>query len=450
MNSCINRVLLVLAGLMVCAFSFAQTASPNVQYIEKRYNIFFRINSTYIDQEFQGNRRTIEQMRKDIQSTLEVDGTVPDSLIIFSTASPDGRYSYNKWLASMRAERTLGILLRMFPEFKDSNIKVEHLDEDWDGLMQVLLAHPEFPQREEMLAVIRDDSDVHSKEKRLRALTKGWQHLVDNYIYSLRNSSITLSVVRTEDNYQDEFVRSTVKEFVKIDTVDLAHKPKFEHPTDGRLEPIAPEPPKFRKTHFAARTNLLTPGLSIGLEFPIHEHWSIGINYNYPWAVSAKNLWCSELLSIFVDAKYWFTNNKTSWLPDSRLKGHGVGLYAGTGYYDYQNRIKGAQGEFIDFGVDYVYALPVANDKLRLEFNLGIGMIKTWYRPYNPSSDYTDLIKEPGVKYRSTDFVGPTRAGVSLVYPITTKVKKNPYTKVLKRQQRKADKKNRKAGGKND
>lgn len=124
MNSCINRVLLVLAGLIVCASSLAQTASPNVQYIEKRYNIFFRINSTYIDQEFQGNRRTIEQMRKDIQSTLEVDGTVPDSLIIFSTASPDGRYSYNKWLASMRAERTLGILLRMFPQFKDSNIKV--------------------------------------------------------------------------------------------------------------------------------------------------------------------------------------------------------------------------------------------------------------------------------------------------------------------------------------
>ena len=450
MNSCINRVLSVLAGLIVCASSLAQTASPNVQYIEKRYNIFFRINSTYIDQEFQGNRRTIEQMRKDIQSTLEVDGTVPDSLIIFSTASPDGRYSYNKWLASMRAERTLGILLRMFPQFKDSNIKVEHLDEDWDGLLQVLLSHPEFPQREEMLAVIRDDSDVQSKEMRLRALTKGWQHLVDNYIYSLRNSSITLSVVRTEDNFEDEFVRSQVREFVPIDTVNLAHTPKFTAPADDDLTPTDPEPPKFRKTHFAARTNLLTPGLSIGLEFPIHEHWSIGINYNYPWAVSAKNLWCSELLSIFVDAKYWFTNNKTSWLPDSRLKGHGIGLYAGTGYYDYQNRIKGAQGEFIDFGVDYVYALPVANDKLRLEFNIGLGLIKTWYRPYNPSSDYTDLIKEPGVKYRSTDFVGPTRAAVSLVYPITTKVKKNPYTKVIKRQQRKTERKNRKAGGRND
>ena len=429
MNSCINRLLLVLTGLIVCALSFAQTTPAHTQHIEKRYNIFFRINSTYIDQEFQGNSRTFEQMRKDIEATLKIDGAVPDSLLILSTASPDGKYEYNKWLATMRAERTLGILLRMFPQFKDSHIKVEHLDEDWDGLMQVLLAHPEFPQREEMLAVIRDDSDVHSKEKRLRALKQGWQHLVDNYIYSLRNSSITLSVVMTEDNYQDEFVRGTVKEFVKIDTVDLAHKPKFEHPTDGRLEPIAPEPPKFRKTHFAARTNLLTPGLSIGLEFPIHEHWSIGINYNYPWAVSAKNRWCTELLSIFVDAKYWITNGKTNWLPDSRLKGHGIGLYAGTGYYDFQNKIKGSQGEFVDFGVDYVYALPVANDKLRLEFNLGIGMIKTWYRPYNPSSDYTDLIKEPGVKYRSTDFVGPTRAGVSLVYPITVKTKRNPYAR---------------------
>ena len=94
------------------------------------------------------------------------------------------------------------------------------------------------------------------------------------------------------------------------------------------------------------------------------------------------------------------------------------------GYYDFQNKIQGKQGEFINFGVEYTYALPVANDKLRLEFNLGLGFLNTWYRPYTPASDYSDLIKEPGVKYRSTNFVGPTRVGVSLVWPVTVNVKK--------------------------
>lgn len=94
--------------------------------------------------------------------------------------------------------------------------------------------------------------------------------------------------------------------------------------------------------------------------------------------------------------------------------------------------------------------MPVSNDKLRFEFNIGLGIIKTWYRPYNPSSDYTDLIKEPGVKFRSTNFVGPTKAGVSLVYPITASVKKNPYIKMVKRAQRKAERQTRKARGNND
>ena len=130
----------------------------------------------------------------------------------------------------------------------------------------------------------------------------------------------------------------------------------------------------------------------------------------------------------FADVKYWFTNDETRWKPYSRLKGHAIGVYGGLGYYDYQNKKKGNQGEFIDFGVDYTYALPVANDKLRIEFNIGFGFIRTWYRPYTPSSDYEDLIKEPGVKYRTTNFISPTMAAVSLVWPITVPVRtKNPY-----------------------
>ena len=223
----------------------------------------------------------------------------------------------------------------------------------------------------------------------------------------------------TVDNADDEFVVGPApidrSGMVSLQSVE-APIPHFERQPD---QPLAYEPPqmKYRKTIMAARTNLLMPGLSIGLEFPIQEHWSIGINYNYPWAVSARNRWCVEKLSLFADVKYWFTNENTRWTADSRLKGH---------------------------------AMPVANDKLRFEFNIGLGFIKTWYRPYNPSSDYTDLIKEPGVKFRSTNFVGPTKAGVSLVYPITASVKKNPYIKMVKRAQRKAERQTRKARGNND
>ena len=129
------------------------------------------------------------------------------------------------------------------------------------------------------------------------------------------------------------------------------------------------------------------------------------------------------MLGWFVDAKYWFPGEKYQWTRTERLQGHAVGLYAGAGYYDYQNISKGNQGEYIDLGVDYTFALPIAQNRLRLEFNLGVGFIRTWYRPYHPSSDYEDLIKEPGIRYKSTNFFGPTRAGVSLVVPIIVKTK---------------------------
>ena len=445
MKNLLSKILLTLA-LLACGISGYAQESSN-KYIEKRYNIFFRINSPEIDKDFKDNARTIETMREDILTTLQLDGAVPDSLLILSTASPDGAYEFNKRLARNRAASTKKMLLEMFPEFKDAHIKVEYLEEDWDGLLQVLKAHPEFPQREEMLAVINDDNDLQSKEKRIRGLKQGWKYLLANYIHALRNSSITLSVRMTATNADDEFVREKPKEEEPLPEKEFSYTPVFEQPGSEFTPTRRTEDPKFRKTILAARSNLLIPGMNIGLEIPIGSHWSIGIDYYYPWFVSDDNLWCGEMLGWFIDTKYWFPGKKNTWLPDSKLNGHAVGVYAGIGYYDFQKRTNGAQGEYLDLGVDYTFALPVANDKLRLEFNIGIGYIYTLYRPYYPSSDYEDLIKEPGIKYRSTNFIGPTRAGVSLVYPITVPVKKNPYTKMAEREQRRVERQNKRKGG---
>ena len=45
----------------------------------------------------------------------------------------------------------------------------------------------------------------------------------------------------------------------------------------------------------------------------------------------------------------------------------------------------------------------------------------TQFRPYKPSSDFEDLIKDPGVKYKTSKYFGPSRGGVSLVIPIMAK-----------------------------
>ena len=442
-RSLVLVILLLFLGSRLC---YAQQSGE--QFIEKRYNIFFRINSSKIDQDFQNNARTLEALRRDVHtSPPQQNNVIPDTLLIISSASPDGRYEFNRQLAQKRAANTRKLILEMFPEFKDVVFKIEIQEEDWDGLLQVLKAHPEFPQREEMIEVILNGNDVQSKEQQLRELKEGWEYLINNHIHSLRNSSITLFVVKNATNTNDEFVRETPKKSPSpVPAKSFSYTPVFSQPTSD-LGPRRIEERKFRKTILAARSNLLIPGMNIGVEIPIGSHWSIGLDYYYPWFVSDKNYWCSEMLGWFIDTKYWFPGQGNTWSPASKLKGHAVGVYAGIGYYDFQSSKKGAQGEYLDFGIDYTFALPIANDKLRLEFNLGLGYIYTLYRPYYPSSDYEDLIKEPGIKFRSTNFIGPTRASVSLVYPITVPTKKNPYIKMAEREQRKVARRNKREGG---
>ena len=265
-------VVLALSSLFMVA---AQEApKPGAHHVQKRYNIFFRINSPEIDRTFQDNARTLDRMKSDIETTLALDGAVPDSLLILSTASPDGSYAFNKWLAGARAESTEKLLLEMFPEFKDAVILVDFLEEDWDGLRQVLRQHPEFPQRDEMMAIIDDQGQIDDKEKALRACKLGWRYLVNNYIHALRNSSITISVIGPSD----EFTRA--EPVVPVE--QYSYTPTFTAP-QSTIEPYYGQNEiVWRKMIFAARSNLLVPGLNVGLEFPIKDNWSVGIDYWYP------------------------------------------------------------------------------------------------------------------------------------------------------------------------
>lgn len=404
----------------------AQDVSPKMydtlnvvstQHVQKRYSLYFDAGSSSIDRSFHGNGRVLDVMESDIRKTLKAERIIPDSLLILSTSSPDGDISYNRNLAEARAESTRKLLLRMFPEFRNATILIDHLDEDWDGLRQVLKTHPEFPQREEMLAILDDQTTGDDKEKELKECKEGWQYLLDNHMYSLRHSSVTLCVVL--DGVVDEFVRVVPMNKVEY----IAHTPVFMSPekpmpySDRQGEYV------WRKMIFAPRMNLLVPGFNIGVEVPIKDNWSVGADAYFPWLLDKGNRWCVELLGGFVDARYWFPGNKYKWSRTEKLQGHAVGIYAGAGMYDMQWKRNGAQGEFIDFGVDYTFALPLADNKLRMEFNIGLGLLRTWYRPYYTSSDYADLIKEPGIKFNATNFIGPTRASVSLVVPIVVKTK---------------------------
>lgn len=374
----------------------------------KEYTIWFDINKWQIDTAFRGNAETIRRMRLEVDSLLANGIITTDSISVISAASPDGRDVYNKWLSRKRGLAAYDLLESQYPEIDPAIIIVDPIGEDWETLRRIIYEDSQMPMREELLELAGADLPNDEKEKRLRQMKTAFRYILEHHVYLMRVSSVTFNIS------------------MPAISLDSVKGPDIPLPEIGRGEirkagyAPAPQRQMTRKMILAARTNLLVPALNAGIEVPIKYNWSVGADYYFPWWLAKSNMYCAEMLGWFVDTKYWFGKDRGE---EDKLSGHALGAYAGFGYYDYQWERSGNQGEYIDIGVDYTYSLPVAKGKLRMEFNIGLGWIHTVARHYTPTDDYSELIKDPGIRHRKYNFVGPTRASVSLVVPIRVKVR---------------------------
>ena len=189
--------------------------------------------------------------------------------------------------------------------------------------------------------------------------------------------------------------------------------------TTGSANAIAPGK-SSRRPLFAVKTNLLFDAAlmpNIELEVPIGKRWSLNGEYMFPWWLINDDRYCLQILMGGLEVRY---------RPGKRsgrdvLTGHFIGLYAGGGKYDLQWDKNGYQGEFfIAAGVSYGYAHSIARN-LRLEYNIGIGMLRTDYRHYHSRDNHRTLLWQENGEYT---WLGPTKLKISLVWLITGKNKK--------------------------
>ena len=371
--------------LLILSSGVCYAQNNGTQHIEKRYNIFFRINSPKIEEDFQNNDRTLEVLRQDVQSTIQQDGAVPDSLVIISSASPDGSYEFNRYLAHSRATNTKKMILEMFPEFRNSVIRIEYVEEDWDGLLQVLKAHPDFPQREEMIAVILDDIDPQSKEHRLKSLNLGWSYLTENHLHALRNSSITLTVMASATNSNDEFVRKvTVHE--PVSWAALSYESKLElaenHMSLPEIKHITPAP--IWQRHLHIKTNTLGLGLAIsnlGCEIDIAKHFSIAVPIYY----SALNYFTETIkfrtLATQPEIRYWTNqgNNGLFFGVHGGVAQYNIAVDGDLRYQDHDGTSPALGG-----GIGLGYRMPISDDnRWHIEFAIGAGIYRLHYDTFH-------------------------------------------------------------------
>jgi hypothetical protein len=194
-----------------------------------------------------------------------------------------------------------------------------------------------------------------------------------------------------------------------------------------RIKPSAkgydkPVDPESQQLLFALKSNALfwvAGAPNFGIEYPMSERWSICGDYIAPWASSFATGLYYQLLMVNAEARYWFGDRKKRPV----MTGWFAGASVGGGYYDFMlnNQKKGFQGEFyILAGLSAGYSHSISsNDRVRLEYALGLGYLQTRYRKY--TWDYFDyMLDAPREQVWRTSILGPTQAKVSLVWLLYT------------------------------
>ena len=170
-----------------------------------------------------------------------------------------------------------------------------------------------------------------------------------------------------------------------------------------------------KKMLFAVKTNLLfdaITALNIELEAPIGNRWSLSGEYIFPWWLNEQRQYAFQLINANLELRRWFGDREER----PQMTGWFGGLFIGGGYFDLQKGSTGYQGESFTMGLSGGYAHEISKDgKWRMEYALGLGLIRTNYREYFHRFGLDDewhLIRQ---KSGRNTYVGPVKAKLSLV-----------------------------------
>ncbi len=201
--------------------------------------------------------------------------------------------------------------------------------------------------------------------------------------------------------------------FLTVNSPSVSAQRNFPAPVTDE----APDDVQAGKPLLAVKTNLLFDvfsAVNLEIEVPIGQRWSVLGECIFPWWIWEQKQSCLQLVNVNAEGRYWF--NRLSGGPV--MTGWFAGLYAGGGYYDFEWKNKGYQGEFyMSAGLTGGYAHTLGKDSnFRMEYSVGIGYLNTRYREYSSVwgvDDEWHLVLRQSGNY---SWVGPTRLKVSLVW----------------------------------
>ncbi|MDD2438274.1 MAG: hypothetical protein PHF41_12105, partial [Massilibacteroides sp.] len=118
------------------------------------------------------NGQELDRLRKEMTPLLRDSLSTLRRLVVTGCASPEGSYASNEQLAKGRAEGFKRYLIKTYELLDHTLFEVNHIAEDWDGLLR-LLEKADIPAKEEVIGIIRTKGVFEGREKQLMDLKGG-------------------------------------------------------------------------------------------------------------------------------------------------------------------------------------------------------------------------------------------------------------------------------------
>ncbi len=391
--------------------------SPQVM----QFHIHYPINKTDVREDYMDNAENLQTIKNYIRYSPRID-----SMVIYSYASPEGPYSFNKYLAEKRGISAKKYILQQIPaerNFDESLIILKPDAENWIGLKEKVLIQYMRNDRDDVLRILDSDEEDERKKTLLKQLDGGrsWQYILKHIMPQLRYATWISVWKRIPDDRL------------------LSRKPMplLIPENNWKLMKVRPytiqEPETDTRTIFALKSNLLydlVSWLNFSVEVPVYQDkYSILYYHQFPWWRwgEGNNEFCMRFLSIGLEGRWWFKPMPREATPKrikrDKLMGHFLGVYAESGKWDFERKRDICyQGEHWSAGLSYGYSMPIGK-RLNLELSVSAGYASIVHRGFEPAEDYSELYHLPE-KDGTWHYIGPTKAQVTLVIPFTVKYKK--------------------------
>lgn len=411
----------LLLGALTGVQSQENSHGPDVS--GKPMVLYFRFDKAVVDKGYMDNDRTLRHL-EEILSDRSLTGRI-DSINILSFASPDGDRKYNERLAKERSTAVKGYLVWKYPHLDQYRIHPRPKGENWKELRRLIAGDKNLPNREEVLQVIDRNPDSDRCKALLKKLDGGnsYRYIQGRLLRYLRNAAVCMVWVRPDSlPALPKPVPPRAEALNQPCEPSHANMKNFQEQQEQAIRNVRVTE---KRPLFAVKTNLLfdaalMPNIEIEVPIGSTNRWSVNGEYMFPWWLLDGDKYSLQILTGGLEGRYWLGSRENR-MNREVLTGHFLGLYAGGGKYDLQWKENGYQGEFfIAAGISYGYAHEIARN-LRLEYNIGIGLLRTDYRHYHARDNYQTLLWQENGKYT---WFGPTKVKISLVWLLNRKVKK--------------------------